>query len=298
MKPLILILFVIGTALAQNQTDAPATSAQESTSDASISQTTQAPQLPAVVQFLGQVVRGQVLGLKKCKKPRDCGLGLRCDAMMNLCVPFNTPLLSDIEKPCMNQSECSPLHQCQFGFCRFCGPKMCRSNMDCCMGSMQPGQPSHMYECLNLEHLEKQSIARQLGRPVITHMMPGGKSPEDAIESDELITLGISQHGDRAFYGKRCWHRCNNDNECYGAHTPEEVKAGVGCCNGVCTRKQSCVAVPQSAIQLQQQQQLLASQHQQHLMQQQQAMLQQQQQLQMQVPQAAGQVGVSGQQQG
>jgi hypothetical protein len=262
MKVLCLVLLgIISSVVAQTAPAvAPAAAANAS-----------APVVAPITKFFGQVARGEVLGMRKCKKLRDCGLGLRCDLLLNLCVPFNTPILSDIEKPCMNQSECSPLHACQAGFCRFCGPKSCRSSFDCCASSLaQAGQPGRVYQCVNLEDLEKQSMARQLGRPVL-QQMPGGHSPEDAIESEELVGLGISNQGDVAFYGDRCWAVCNADADCYNQHTPEPIKKSTGCCNGVCSRRQSCVNVPQSAIHLQQQQQQLAAQHQQQLFLQQQA---------------------------
>lgn len=106
------------------------------------------------------------------------------------------------------------MHSCQNGFCRFCGPKSCRSNLDCCGGSFaSAGQAGKFYECLNIEETEKLALAQQLGR-VPQGFKPlakvqGGKSPEDqlGVESEELLQLGPSAQGDVAMYGKRCWAR-------------------------------------------------------------------------------------------
>ncbi|XP_055331885.1 uncharacterized protein LOC129583885 [Paramacrobiotus metropolitanus] len=237
-----------------------------------------------ITQFFGQVLRNQVWGIHKCKKPKDCGLGLRCDLLLNLCVPFNTPIFTDIEKPCLNQSDCSPMHACQAGFCRFCGPKSCRNSMDCCAGSFATAEHhGTFFECLNIEDNEKLALAKQLGRvPANYQPLPksaGGKSEEFGIESEELLQLGSTAQGDAAMYGKRCWQRCNVDNDCYFKSTPADIKQSLGCCNGVCTRRQSCVKASQQAIQQmqilqqQQQQQLLLHQQQQQVLQQQQHQL-------------------------
>ncbi|OWA50081.1 hypothetical protein BV898_14607 [Hypsibius exemplaris] len=239
-----------------------------------------------VTQFFSQVLRGEVFGLRKCKKPKDCGLGLRCDSLLNLCVPLTTPILGDIEKPCSNDSECSGMHACQGGLCRFCGPKSCRSNLDCCAGSFaQPGKAGSFYECLNVEDQDKLSIARQLGRvPANFQPLPkaqGGQSLDDIVDSNELIQLGLPAQ-DNAFHGKRCWARCNVDTDCYHEKTPADVKQSLGCCNNVCTRKSACTVLSPAVIQ---QAQLLQQQRlqQQQAWNQQQALVQQQQHLQGQV---------------
>jgi len=258
-----------------------------------------------VSQFFAQVLNNQVIGLKKCKKPKDCGLGLRCDLLLNLCVPFNTPILSDIEKPCSNDSECSGMHACQGGLCRFCGPKSCRSNLDCCAGSFaEPGKPGQFYECLNIEDSDKLSLAKQLGRvPANFQPVPksaGGKSLDDAfeVESSELIQLGLqpAAGGKNPFYGKRCWARCNVDNDCYHARTPAEVKQQVGCCNNVCSRRSTCTVLSPQVIQHAQQLQQQRIQQQQ-VWNQQQALLGQVHQGHGRQPQQQSQWGAGGHQQ-
>lgn len=227
-----------------------------------------------VTQFLAQVLRGEMFGLKKCKKPKDCGLGLRCDMLMNLCVPLSTPILSDIEKTCSNDSECSGMHACQGGLCRFCGPKSCRGNQDCCLGSFASGgQSGKFFECLNIEDLENLAVAKQLGKvPQNYQPLPksaGGKSEEYEVESDELMQLGWMPYRNNAFHGKRCWGRCNVDNDCYTSQTLANDKQQLGCCNGVCTKKSSCVSVPQNVVQQHQQMQQQKLQQQQMFNQQQ-----------------------------
>lgn len=45
------------------------------------------------LQLLLQIQRNEIAGVSSCKRALDCGLGLRCDALLGLCVPASMPLI-------------------------------------------------------------------------------------------------------------------------------------------------------------------------------------------------------------
>lgn len=69
-----------------NQTTIKAVTKESSTS------TTARPwtQLTIVDYFI-KVVRGELVGARKCKKDHDCGAGLRCNTLLNWCAPWDAP---------------------------------------------------------------------------------------------------------------------------------------------------------------------------------------------------------------
>ena len=44
-----------------------------------------------VVDFFIKVIRGELLGARKCKHNHDCGAGLKCNALWHWCAPLDAP---------------------------------------------------------------------------------------------------------------------------------------------------------------------------------------------------------------
>jgi hypothetical protein len=44
-----------------------------------------------IVDYFVKVVRGELIGARKCKKDHDCGVGLRCNTLWNWCAPWDAP---------------------------------------------------------------------------------------------------------------------------------------------------------------------------------------------------------------
>jgi len=199
-----------------------------------------------IVEFFLKLIQGQSMGAMNCKTDRCCGDGLRCDMLLHLCVPLTTPVFRDTEKACTKETDCSPLHTCIMGSCRFCGPRSCRSNMDCCQG----GPSNVTFECVNIKNYEEWTIARDLGRitpQMFEHMKPHKLSHHEDIDSDELESLGTGAWGDHVMHGKRCWERCIKDTDCALNGIPDKMWTDHwGCCNGFCTRKKACVTIPEN----------------------------------------------------
>jgi len=202
-----------------------------------------------IAEYFVKVVRGEMVGARRCKKNHDCGAGLRCNTFWNWCAPWDAPIdWQEFGNNCTSNSDCSDLYYCFTGRCRFAGPRPCKSNLEC-----PTGFPNATYDCVDTEDLEKHSIVQQLGRTaaeIKADFKPHKKHEhhhdhELEIESEEVAQFGPTADGDHLTHGKRCWARCSFDTDCFTLRFPEFLlKDYIGCCNGYCTRKQSCVSVP------------------------------------------------------
>lgn len=197
---------------------------------------------PPYVQFFIKVVLGEVTGARYCKKDFDCGSGMTCDLFWNLCSPikeFNATQHSDeasFWSNCTVDADCNDFHYCINGTCAFCGPTTCHTSMDCC----SVVNSNVTFECVDLENVEMHSLALQLGRGTLH----GGSKGSEEIDSAEMMTFGKEAYGDYLFHHKRCWARCNVDGDCHYNGFPLILREYFGCCNGLCTRKESCVTIP------------------------------------------------------
>jgi len=198
-----------------------------------------------VVNFFVKLINGQAIGAQHCKTDMCCGDGLKCDLLLRLCVPLDTPVFRDTEKACATDNDCSALHECRMGSCRFCGIRACHSNLDCCEEGVQTnGNLSR--ECVNLKNVEQWVLAKELGR-ITPNMKPHKLNKHEDLDSDELQVMGQGAWGDHVLHGRHCWQKCNNDADCILERIPENFwKKQWGCCNGYCTRRQSCVSLPEN----------------------------------------------------
>jgi len=198
-----------------------------------------------VVDYFIQVIRGEVFGARHCKKDHQCGAGMRCNTLFGWCAPWEAPNnWSEWGNNCTMNDDCGDLYYCLTGRCRFAGPQMCQTNMNCASGIA-----NYTFDCVDTEDLEKHFLAKELGRNSELDLKPHKKHHEVEIESEELEKFGPTAEGDHLTHGKRCWARCNVDFDCWALRFPESVlKENFGCCNGYCTRKQSCVSIPSTFL--------------------------------------------------
>jgi hypothetical protein len=199
-----------------------------------------------LVQFFTKVVLNEVIGARYCNSDSDCGTGLACNNFFNLCAPPTTEIFNAFENAtCALDTQCSDLHFCLGGSCRFCGPTTCLTNLDCCSGLAS----NLTFECVNLEHLEKHSLTIQLGRPMFQGSQNNHHHHEDhSLESEEIETFGPTAQGDHMFHHKRCWARCAVDEDCIFSGFPLALQGTFNCCHGFCTRKDSCVSLPANFV--------------------------------------------------
>jgi len=216
---------------------------------ASINGTTSKWNDAPVVNFFVKLINGEAIGAQHCKTDMCCGDGLKCDLLLRLCVPLDTPVFRDTEKACATDGDCSALHECRMGSCRFCGIRSCHSNLDCCEEGVQTAT-NLTRECVDLKHVEQWVLAKELGRITATseaRLKPHKLKKEEDIDSDELQVMGQSAWGDHVLHGRHCWQKCNTDVDCILERIPENLwKKQWGCCNGYCTRRLSCVSLPEN----------------------------------------------------
>ncbi|OQV17030.1 hypothetical protein BV898_08892 [Hypsibius exemplaris] len=212
-----------------------------------------------VVDYFIKVIRGELIGAKKCKKDHDCGAGLKCNLLWNWCAPWDAPIWPEFANNCTSNANCSDLYYCNiaFGKCKIGGPRKCLTTQDCMWFA---GDNKTIWNCIDIEDLEKRAVLFQLGRPTFTkkseshhkshhkkHDHHHEEEHEVDIESEEVAKFGATAEGDHLMHGKRCWSRCTLDADCESLRFPAFlIKENYGCCNGYCTRRQSCVSVPQN----------------------------------------------------
>jgi hypothetical protein len=70
-----------------------------------------------------------------CSADGDCkskGAGWKCQSLMKLCSPGNSPQTDAIEGTCSSTDDCRPLYRCNSNQkCAFVGPRACTSVADC-----------------------------------------------------------------------------------------------------------------------------------------------------------------------
>jgi len=135
-----------------------------------------------------------------CTKP-----GWKCQSMMKLCAPGNSPKLEETEGPCQpdaadSHTQCKPLYRCnQANTCAFVGPKACTSPADC-----NANVKGAHFECKEL--------------------------PKNAPGHRCWLKCGndLDCHG------------CKSDGS--NCRVPENFRKQIGCCQGLCQRKSQCSA--------------------------------------------------------
>jgi len=128
--------------------------------------------------------------------------GWKCQPLMKLCSPGNSPSMEAIEGTCSgnDRTECRPLFRCNTDKkCSFVGPRACSDVSEC-----NAGVEGVTFKC---EELPKNA--------------PGKRC---------WMQCGTDND---------C-HGCKNDgSEC---RVPENFRKHIGCCQGVCQRKTACSA--------------------------------------------------------
>jgi len=128
--------------------------------------------------------------------------GWKCQSMMKLCSPGNSPKLEATEGPCKEGGDamqaCKPLFRCNKDkTCAFVGPRACESESEC-----NANVDGVSFEC---KELPKNA--------------PGKR-------------CWMKCHNDNECHG------CKGDGT--SCRIPENFRKQIGCCHGVCQRKSQC----------------------------------------------------------
>ncbi|GAV08967.1 hypothetical protein RvY_18582 [Ramazzottius varieornatus] len=209
-----------------------------------------------VIEYFTQILRGDFVGARKCKKTKDCGTGLKCDMLLHWCVPLDSPAARETENACTKHEDCSEWYHCWNGACHFSGPRHCKTNADC-----MPGFPGLSWDCVDTKDLEKAWIKQQLlnRTTVVAELKPernrDPRKNKDKHHDDHSGELGSTEwnamglpEGDFLTHGHRCWARCTDDKGCMSIRYPSGLFTNdtdtFGCFFNYCIRRNSFISLP------------------------------------------------------